>query len=64
MKIVGVLVAVLGFVISFASLPLSSTGARFAVVILGIAVSLLGILGLLNSAHLKHAIWKTGASEE
>jgi hypothetical protein len=64
MKIVGVLVAILGFIVSFSSLALSSTGGRFAVVIVGLAISLFGILGILNSAHIKHSIWKTEASEE
>ncbi len=64
MKIVGILIAFLGFVVSFFSLALNSTGARFAVILVGVALSLFGILGILNSAHLKHAIWKTGASEE
>jgi hypothetical protein len=64
MKIVGILVAFLGFVVSFASLALNSTGGRFALVILGLALSLFGILGILNNAHLHHAIWKSGASEE
>ena len=64
MKIVGVLVAFFGFVVSFASLALSSTGGRFAVVLVGLAITLFGIIGILNSAHLKHAIWKTGASKE
>jgi uncharacterized membrane protein len=64
MKIVGILVAVLGFVVSFASLALGSVGARFALVIVGLILSLFGVLGILNSAHLKHAIWKSGASAE
>jgi uncharacterized membrane protein YgaE (UPF0421/DUF939 family) len=64
MKIVGILVGVLGFVLSFGSLALQSLGGRFALVLVGLAVSVFGILGILNSAHLKHAIWKTEASEE
>jgi hypothetical protein len=64
MKIVGVLVAILGFAVSIAGLALNSMAARFALVLVGLAASLFAILGLLNSAHLKHAIWKTEASEE
>jgi hypothetical protein len=64
MKIVGVLVTFLGFVISFSSLALGSTGARLAAILLGLIVTLVGILGILNPAFLKHAIWKTGASQE
>jgi uncharacterized membrane protein YgaE (UPF0421/DUF939 family) len=64
MKIAGILVAVMGFVISLASLALGSLGARFALVTVGLILSLFGILGILNPAHLKHAIWKTGAGAE
>jgi hypothetical protein len=64
MKIVGILVAFLGFVISLASVALGSNGARLGVIVLGIVVSLFGILGILNAAHLKYAIWKTGAGTE
>jgi len=42
------------------SLGLSSNGARLAVVVLGLAVSLFGIMGVLNRAYLKNAIWKKG----
>lgn len=60
MKFLGILVALLGFVISVLSLALSSLGARFVVVLLGLAVSLFGIIGVLNRAYLKDAIWKKG----
>jgi len=30
------------------------------VVLLGLAVSLFGIIGVLNKAYLKNAIWKKG----
>jgi len=35
-----------------------STGARLFLSLLGIAISLAGILGVLNKAHLKDAVWK------
>ena len=56
---VGLLITVLGFAVSFASLGLaSSVGARMAMVLAGIVISLGGILGVINQAYLKNAIWK------
>jgi len=60
MILVGILIKLSGFVISVLSLGLSSNGARLAVVVLGLAVSLFGIMGVLNRAYLKNAIWKKG----
>ena len=61
MILIGLLVTLLGFVISVLSLTLtSSVGGRLVTVLLGIAVSLFGILGLLNKHYLKTAIWKKG----
>jgi len=61
MILVGVLLAFLGFVISVLSLAVtSSVTGRLVLVLLGMAVSLLGILGILNKAYLKNAIWKKG----
>ncbi|HEY4979954.1 MAG TPA: hypothetical protein VII25_12365 [Candidatus Acidoferrum sp.] len=59
MIVVGLLLTFLGFVISLLSLAVtSSVGGRLVMVLAGIAMSLFGILGLLNKAYLKHAIWK------
>jgi hypothetical protein len=59
MVVAGLLVTVLGFGVSLLSLGLPlSTGTRLAMVLAGIAVSLVGIIGLLNPAYLKNAIWK------
>jgi len=60
MILVGILITLSGFVISVLSLALNSNGARLAVVALGLAVSLFGIIGVLNRAYLKNAIWKKG----
>jgi len=61
MILIGLLVTLLGFVISVLSLTLtSSVGGRLVTVLLGIAVSLFGIMGLLNKHYLKNAIWKKG----
>jgi cytochrome c biogenesis protein CcdA len=59
MIVVGLLLTFLGFVISLLSLAVtSSVGGRLVMVLAGIAMSLFGILGLLNKAYLKNAIWK------
>jgi len=59
MTIAGVLITLLGFFISVASLgAISSVGGRMVVVLVGIAISLLGIIGVLNRAFLAKAIWR------
>ncbi|HKM83543.1 MAG TPA: hypothetical protein VJY15_21605 [Candidatus Acidoferrum sp.] len=61
MILVGILLTLLGFVISVLSLGItSSVGGRLAMVLVGLAVSLFGIMGVLNKAYLKNAIWKKG----
>ncbi len=60
MILVGILVTLSGFVISVLSLALNSNIARLAVVLFGLAVSLFGIIGVLNKAYMKNAIWKKG----
>ncbi len=61
MIFVGILLSLLGFVISVAGLGLtSSVAGRMVVVLVGIAISLTGILGVLNRAFLKNAVWKKG----
>jgi hypothetical protein len=55
----GLLVTFLGFAVSLASLGVtSSTAGRMGLVLLGVAVSLFGIMGMVNRAYLQHAIWK------
>ena len=59
MIVVGLLVTLLGFGISVGSLGMASgVGGRMILTILGIAVSLFGIMGILNPHYLKNAIWK------
>jgi hypothetical protein len=59
--LIGLLVTLLGFLISVFSLTLtSSVGGRLVLVLVGLAVSLFGIMGLLNKHYLKNAIWKKG----
>ena len=59
MIIAGVLITLLGFLISVASLgAISSVGGRMVVVFVGLGISLLGIIGVLNRAFLAKAIWR------
>ncbi|HEY1265481.1 MAG TPA: hypothetical protein VGF06_18260 [Terriglobales bacterium] len=59
MKLVGVLLALAGWIIPVIALTFTrSTGALMFLCILGLAISLTGILGVLNKAHQKEAIWR------
>jgi hypothetical protein len=59
MTIVGIIVTLLGFLISVASLSVtSSVNGRLVMVLVGIAVSLFGIIGVLNRGFLSKAIWR------
>ena len=60
MIFIGLLITLLGFGISVLSLALHSTGARLTLVFVAIAVSLFGILGVVNKAYVKNAPWKRG----
>ena len=59
MKFMGLLLAVCGWLIPVVGLTLtSSLGVRFVLCLIGITVTLTGILGFLNRAYVKEAIWK------
>ena len=59
MTFVGVAVTFLGFVIAFVSLGVTdSTVGRMGMVLVGIAVSLIGIMGVITPAYQKKWIWK------
>ena len=59
MVLAGILITVLGFIISVLSLGMtSSVGGRMAMVLVGLAASLTGIMGVINRAYLKNAIWR------
>jgi hypothetical protein len=59
MAAVGLLITFLGFVLSVASLGLSSSNStRLVIVLVGIVVSLGGIIGVINPAYQKNALWK------
>ena len=55
----GILITLLGFAISVLSLGMaSSVGARMVIVLIGLVVSLFGIMGVINRAYLNNAIWR------
>ena len=59
MILLGIAVTICGFVISLLSLGMASTvNGRLVMVLAGLAVSLLGIIGLINRAYLKNPIWR------
>ncbi len=59
MALAGVIITFLGFLISVMSLGMaSSVGARMVMVLIGLAVSLIGIIGVINKAFLKNAVWR------
>ena len=61
MRIVGIVVALVGWLVPLVALSMTqSTGARFGACVLGIIISLVGILGVLNGVHQADAIWKKG----
>jgi hypothetical protein len=60
MQIIGIVLAVVGWLLPVVGLTITeSLSARFILAILGIAISLAGILGVLNNAHMKKAIWRS-----
>jgi hypothetical protein len=59
MALAGVVLTFLGFLISVMSLGMaSSVGGRMVMVLIGLAVSLIGIIGVINRAFLKNAVWR------
>jgi hypothetical protein len=59
MGFAGLIVTFVGFLLAATSVGItSSTGGRMGLVLVGIIVSLFGILGLINPAYQKNAVWK------
>lgn len=59
MKLVGVIVTLLGWVVVLFGLHLTpSVGGRLVVAVVGLIVSLVGVLFILPAACNKNAIWK------
>ncbi|HEX4425666.1 MAG TPA: hypothetical protein VH079_09730 [Terriglobales bacterium] len=60
MKLVGAFLAALGWIVTLVGVHLvDSTGGRITFALVGIALSLVGIIGVLPAAFNKNAIWKT-----
>ncbi len=59
MTIAGIVVTFAGFLIALFSVGMTADNTmRLIIVLVGIAVSLIGIIGVLNRACLSNAIWK------
>jgi hypothetical protein len=59
MSLVGLVITLVGFLSAVASLGMSaSVGGRLIFVLVGIAVSLAGSLGVITQAYQKNAVWK------
>jgi hypothetical protein len=59
MAVAGLLVTLAGFLLAALSVGITSaTTVRLIIVLIGIAVSLGGIIGLINPAYQKNAIWR------
>ena len=59
MALVGIVVTFLGFLLAAGSVGLmAGTGGRLVLVLAGILISLVGIIGLINPAYQKTAVWK------
>lgn len=59
MIVAGIVITLLGFLIAVGSVGITaSVGGRMVIVLVGIAVSLTGIIGVLNRAYLSKAIWR------
>ena len=59
MAIAGLVVTFLGFLLAMFSVGFtSSVGGRMVLVLIGIALTLIGIIGMVNRAYLSKAIWR------
>ncbi|MBS1857536.1 MAG: hypothetical protein JST11_19365 [Acidobacteria bacterium] len=59
MTALGLLVTFLGFLLSVFSLSLtSSVNGRLFIVLVGLAMCLIGIIGIINKGLLRNAIWR------
>ncbi len=59
MVLVGLVITFVGFLVAMLSPGITSgTLGRLILVLVGIAISLGGIMGVINQAYMKNAIWK------
>jgi len=55
----GVAIVLIGFIVAVGSIGITeSTGVRLVLSLVGIAISLFGILGVINPAYQKRAVWR------
>ena len=59
MALVGLAVTFAGFLLAALSVGITSSNTgRLGLVLVGIVMSLVGIMGLINPAYQKNAVWK------
>lgn len=58
MKILGLLVCVLGWLVAVLSVKVPGVYAQLLVAVVGLVVAGIGSMAILNRVHLKDAIWK------
>jgi len=59
MAFAGIIVTFAGFLLAAGSVGIATANSvRLVIVLVGIAVSLGGIFGILNPAYQKNAVWK------
>jgi hypothetical protein len=59
MALVGLVMTSVGFLLAALSVGLSSsTTVRLGLVLVGIVIILVGIIGVINPAYQKNAVWK------
>jgi predicted phage tail protein len=59
MALVGLVVTLAGFLVAVLSVGFTTaTTVRLVIVLVGIAISLGGIIGMINPAYQKNAVWK------
>jgi multisubunit Na+/H+ antiporter MnhG subunit len=58
MKILGLLVCVLGWLVAVMSIKVPGVYAQLLVAVLGVIIAAVGSLAIINGAHLRNAIWK------
>lgn len=58
MKVLGLLVCLLGWLIAVASVKVPGVYAQLLVALGGFIIAAIGALAIVNRAHLKNAVWK------
>jgi len=59
LKVIGLLVCLLGWLIAVSSVEVSGVYAQLVVALAGFIVAGVGALVIVNRAHLQDAIWKS-----